>query len=174
MSYTVNLQKRIQELKKKQADLPAILENVARRATEDAIQAAKDATPPKAGTGRDPYRGENTVSGALKSHWGNDSITEPMGTALSGGTTYTTVLGNNLDYASYVDKGHRMDEHFVPGLYVDPRTGILTRNPDGKGGIVVGTKTKYVKGEFIADKGKAAYEESVLKQLDMEIKKLIK
>ena len=170
MRYTVNLQKRIQELKKKQADLPAILENVARRATEDAIQATKDATPPKAGTGRDPYRGENTVSGKLKDHWGNDSETTPV----RNGNRFETVLGNNVNYASYVDKGHRLDEHFVPGLYVDPRTGILTRNPDGKGGIVVGTKTKYVKGEFMADKGKAAYEESVLKQLDMEIKRLMK
>lgn len=172
MSWQTSLNKRVQQLRKAQADLPKILENVARRATEDAIQAAQDATPPKDGTGR--VTGTNTITGELKAHWATDSITEPIGGALSGGTTYATVLGNNLEYASYVEKGHAMDEHFVPGLYVNPHSGLLEYDPARNVGIVVGTKTKYVKGEFMTDKGKAAYEESVLKQLDMEIKKLIK
>ena len=168
MSYTVNFQKRIQELKKKQADLPAILENVARRATEDAIQAVQDATPPKDGTGR--VTGTNTITGELKAHWATDSQSDPV----INGNRVETILANDMEYASYVDKGHNMDEHFVPGLYVNPHSGLLEYDPARNVGIVVGTKTKYVKGEFMADKGKAAYEESVLKQLDTEIKKLIK
>ena len=168
MSYTVNFQKRIQELKKKQADLPAILENVARRATEDAIQAAQDATPPKDGTGR--VTGTNTITGELKAHWATDSQSDPV----INGNRVETILANDMEYASYVDKGHRMDEHFVPGLYVNPHSGLLEYDPARNVGIVVGTKTKYVKGEFMADKGKAAYEESVLKQLDMEMKELMK
>lgn len=78
-----------------------------------------------------------------------------------------------MDYASYVDQGHRMDRHFVPGLYID-ENGQLARNVDGKGGLVVGTKTKYVKGEFMADKAKEAYQKTVLVELDKEIRRLLK
>ena len=154
MSYTVNLQRRIQQLKKAQADLPEILYRTAKGATMRAIEAAKDATPPK----RDSLKGTNTRTGELKAHWDTDSKLEPMGGALSGGSTYVTVLANDMEYASYVDQGHRMDRHFVPGLYVNPESGLLEYDPAAKVGIVVGTKTKYVKGEFMVDKAKEAYE----------------
>ena len=99
---------------------------------------------------------------------------EPMGGALSGGSTYVTVLANDMEYASYVDQGHRMDRHFVPGLYVNPESGLLEYDPAAKVGIVVGTKTKYVKGEFMVDKAKEAYEKAVLTELDKEIERLFK
>ena len=51
MSYTVTLAQRIKQLEKAQADLPNILVEVAKGATMRAIEAAQDATPPKAGTG---------------------------------------------------------------------------------------------------------------------------
>lgn len=172
MSFTVNLQQRLQQLKKLQADLPGIMEEVSRNATIDAIAAAQDATPPKAGTGRDPS-GVHTLTGDLKDHWEKDSITEPMGGALSGGESYTTILGNNMNYASYVNDGHRMDRHFVPGLYIDPKTKKLNYDPEKDVGIMVGTKTRYVKGEFMAEKGKEAYEKSVLAQLDGKIRGLM-
>ena len=165
MSYTVTLQQRIQQLKKAQADLPNILYKTAKQATLRAVEAAQDATPPKAGTGR--LGGTNTITGELKEHWATDSVVEPM---VSGGK-YRTELNNDKDYASYVDQGHRMDKHFVPGLYVD-ENGQLNYDPAAKVGLVVGTKTKYVKGEFMADKGKEAYEKAVPAELDKEIKKL--
>lgn len=168
MSYTVNLQRRIQQLKKAQADLPEILYRTAKGATMRAIEAAKDATPPK----RDSLKGTNTRTGELKAHWDTDSKLEPMGGALSGGSTYVTVLANDMEYASYVDQGHRMDRHFVPGLYVNPESGLLEYDPASKVGIVVGTKTKYVKGEFMVDKAKEAYEKAVLTELDKEIGRL--
>lgn len=168
MSYTVNLQRRIQQLKKAQADLPEILYRTAKGATMRAIEAAKDATPPK----RDSLKGTNTRTGELKAHWDTDSKLEPMGGALSGGSTYVTVLANDMEYASYVDQGHRMDRHFVPGLYVNPESGLLEYDPAAKVGIVVGTKTKYVKGEFMVDKAKEAYEKAVLTELDKEIGRL--
>lgn len=171
MSYTVSLQQRLQQLKKAQAELPGILYKTAKNATMRAVEAAADATPPKKGTGRLP--GTNTVTGELKAHWATDSKVEPMGGALSGGGSYMTVLANNMDYASYVDQGHRMDRHFVPGLYID-ENGQLARNMDGKGGLVVGTKTKYVKGEFMTDKAKEAYQKTVLAELDKEIRRLFK
>lgn len=173
MSYTVNLQQRIQQLKKAKADLPEVLYQAAKAATLRAVEAAQAATPPKEGTGRGPYIGANTITGELKAHWATDSKIEPMGGALSGGSTYVTFLANNMEYASYVDQGHRLKRHFVPGLYID-ENGRLARNLDGKGGLIVGTKTRYVKGEFMVDKGKEAYQKTILAELDKEIRRLMK
>ena len=165
MSYQVSLQRRLQELKKAQQSLTPTLIKVAKGATQRAVEAAQDATPPKKGTGRVP--GPNMITGELKEHWATDSIVEPLVT----GGKYETFLRNDKDYASYVDQGHRMDKHFVPGLYID-ENGQLARDLTGKVGLVVGTKTKYVKGEFMVDKAKEAYEKAVLSELDKEIKKL--
>ncbi len=171
MSYTVTLQQRIQQLKKAQADLPNILYKTAKGATMRAVEAAMDATPPKKGTGS--LKGTHTRTDELKQYWATDSITEPMGGALSGGSSFTTFLKNSMEYASYVDQGHRMDRHFVPGLYID-ENGVLNYDPARNVGLVVGTKTKYVKGEFMVDKAREAYEKAVLAQLDEEIERLFK
>ena len=164
MSYTVTLQQRIQQLKKAQADLPRVLAKTARTATMRAVEAAIEATPPK----MDSLRWTHTRTGELKQRWATDSVTEPR----VAGAAVQTELNNNKNYASYVDQGHRMDRHFVPGLYVD-ENGTLNYDPTAKGGLVVGTKTKYVKGEFMADKGKEAYEKTVLAELDKEIGRLM-
>lgn len=171
MSYTVTLQQRIQQLKKAQAALPNILYKTAKGATMRAVEAAMDATPPKKGTGS--LGGTHTRTGELKQHWPTDSITEPMGGSLSGGSSFTTFLKNSMEYASYVDQGHRMDKHFVPGLYVDDN-GQLNYDPAADVGLVVGTRTKYVKGEFMVDKAREAYEKACLTELDKEIARLFK
>ena len=140
---------------------------VAKGATQRAVEAAMDATPPKKGTGS--LKGAHTRTGELKEHWATDSVVEPLVT----GGKYETFLRNDMEYASYVDQGHRMDKHFVPGLYVD-ENGVLNYDPTAKVGLVVGTKTKYVKGEFMVDKAREAYEKAVLTELDKEIKRLFK
>lgn len=162
MSYTVSLQQRIQQLKKIQADIPNILDAVAEDATLRAVEAAADATPPKAGRGQ---AGTNMLSGELKAHWGNDSETKPS----RRGNEHVTTLANNVEYASYVNDGHRMDKHFVPGLYVNPGSGLLEYDPGADVGIVVGTKTPYVNGEFMTDKGIEAYRRTVLAELGRKI-----
>ena len=162
MSYTVSLQQRIQQLKKIQADIPNILDAVAEDATLRAVEAAADATPPKAGRGQ---AGTNMLSGELKAHWGNASETKPS----RRGNEHVTTLANNVEYASYVNDGHRMDKHFVPGLYVNPGSGLLEYDPGADVGIVVGTKTPYVNGEFMTDKGIEAYRRTVLAELDRKI-----
>lgn len=167
MSYTVTLAQRIQQLKKAQADLPNVMHAAARDATMRAIEATMDATPPKAGGDRLP--GVNTVTGELKAHWKTDSVTEPQKV----GSRYVTYLANDMEYASYVNNGHRMDRHFVPGLYVD-ENGQLNYDPAAKVGLVVGTKTTYVKGEFMVDKGKEAYQEALKNILDAEIERRLK
>lgn len=174
MSSTITMQQYLQKLRKAQADLPNILYETAKGATMRAVEAAQDATPPKAGTDRLP--GTHTITGELKAHWATDSKTEPIGGALSGGKTFITILANNMEYASYVDQGHRMDKHFVPGLYIgingeleyDPQVAELRA-----GGLMVGTKTKYVKGEFMTDKGKEAYEKAVLAELEKRVKEVL-
>ena len=166
MSASVSLQQRLQQLKKLQADLPNVMHAAARDATMRAIEATMDATPPKAGGDRLP--GVNTVTGELKAHWETDSVTEPQKV----GDGYVTFLANDMEYASYVNNGHRMDRHFVPGLYVDG--GQLNYDPTAKVGLVVGTKTTYVKGEFMVDKGKEAYQKAVEEILDGEIRRLAK
>lgn len=170
MSYTVSLQQRLQQFKKAQADLPELLYRIAKGATLRAIEAAQAATPPKEGTGRGPYIGTNTITGELKAHWATDSRAEPQ----IDGTSYQTELNNGMEYASYVDQGHRMDRHFVPGLYINPESGLLEYDPSAEVGLVVGTKTRYVKGEFMVDKAKEAYEKAVLTELDKEIRRLFR
>ncbi len=168
MSDTVTIAKRVLQLKKICADVPSVLKGAARTATMRAVEATMDATPPKAGSNY--VKGTGTRSGELKQHWATDSAIEPARSI--GG--YLTTLANNLQYASYVNDGHRMDRHFVPGLVINPNSGLLERVPRDEGGIVVGTKTKYVKGEFMADKGKAAYHSALVAVLDTEIGRLMR
>lgn len=170
MSSQVSIQRRIQQLKKAGANLGDILYDTAKSATLRAIEAAQAATPPKEGTGRGPYIGANTITGELKAHWATDSLPTPKIT----GNRIETELNNNVEYASYVDQGHRLNRHFVPGLYINPNSGLLEYAPGAKVGIVVGTKTKYVKGEFMVDKAKEAYEKAIIAQLDKEIERLFK
>lgn len=165
MSYQVSLQKRLQELKKAHENLPDALYQIQKNAAQRAVEVATEATPPKAGR----LAGPNMLTGELKQHWATDSQVEPD----VSGNKLTSYLANNKEYASYVDQGHRMDKHFVPGLYID-ENGQLARDLSAKVGLVVGTKTKYVKGEFMVDKAKEAYEKAVLAQLDDEIERLFK
>lgn len=174
MSETVSIQQRIQQLRRLSAEMPDILYKAQVNAARAAVNAAIDATPPKKGTGRSNKRiGKNMITGELKQHWATDSIIEPMGGGLSGGTQYTSFLNNNVQYASYVNDGHRMDRHFVPGLFIDKQGRLafdFKKQAEGKG-MMVGTKTKYVKGEFMVDKAKEAYQKSLRKSLDKEIRR---
>lgn len=173
MSHSVITQGYLQRLKRVRANLPEIMYRVQKAATIQAVEAATKASPPKEDTGRGPYIGRNMITGALKQGWEKDSTIEPI----VSGRKYTTYLKNNVPYTSYVNDGHRMDRHFVPGLYID-EDGLLSYAPSGsvnghKVGIVVGTKTKYVKGEFMGDKARKAYETAVETMLSQEIGRLL-
>lgn len=97
----------------------------------------------------------------MAEHWETDSQTVPI---QSEGALVTT-LANDKQYASYVNDGHRMDKHFVPGLYIGD-DGLLSRNLDGSGGLMVGTRTTYVKGLHITDKAIDKYDETVRSELE--------
>ena len=175
MSFSVSLAQRALQLKKALGAIDNVLIKAQEEATKRAVQAAADATPPKAGTGRGPYMGTNTVTGQLKARWAMDSKVKPEYAAADGGTRkYRTFLRNDMECASYVNDGHRLDRHFVPGLYVNPDSGLLEYDPAADVGLIVGTKTRYVKGEFMVDKGTEAYERAILAHLDREIGRLTK
>ena len=74
-----------------------------------------------------------------------------------------------MQYASYVNDGHRVDKHFVPGLIVNG--GRLELAPDSvDGGLVVGTKTPYVKGLYMKQKGIGKYRSVVRSELEKRVK----
>lgn len=144
----MTLEERIAQLQDVEARFPGELTAIAKGATIRAVEKAAELTP----TTLDDLSGTNTRSGDMKQHWASDSKVTPV----KRGDTYVTELNNDKQYASYVNDGHRMDRHFVPGLVINPESGMLEYNPNGKGGIVVGTKTKYVEGLFMEE---AAHEE---------------
>lgn len=141
----------LHRIRKAMANADKAVERLSEQATYAAIDAATEATPPV----MDDLRGVHTRTGALKNAWEEDSITEPK--KVNG--AYETHLKNNMQYASYVNNGHRMDKHFVPGLYINPYSGELEYDAQRKGevGIVVGTRTTYVPGLFMAEKGEEAF-----------------
>lgn len=164
--YTIK--QRLEELRKNRTKLINKLYDIDKGATMRAVEKAAELTPPT----MDDLSGTNTRSGEMKQHWATDSKVEPVGGMLSGGSTYVTTLANNKDYASYVNDGHRMDRHFVPGLYIN-NDGVLEYDGDyaeGGGGLVVGTKTSYVKGLFMVDKAIEEWR----RVLDFEINKMVK
>ena len=144
----MTLEERIAQLQDVEARFPGELTAMAKGATIRAVEKAAELTP----TTLDDLSGTNTRSGDMKQHWASDSKVTPV----KHGRSYVTELNNDKQYASYVNDGHRMDRHFVPGLVINPESGMLEYNPNGKGGIVVGTKTKYVEGLFMEE---AAHEE---------------
>lgn len=156
------LKTRAEALKKNLEGLDKELANIAKGATMRAVEKAAELTPPTT----NDLSGTNTRTGSLKQHWAKDSKIKPV----KKGNDFETQLANNMEYASYVNDGHRMDRHFVPGLVINEYSGMLEYNPDGKGGIVVGTKTSYVEGLFMVDKAIEEYNRVV----KMETKKLVK
>lgn len=149
----MTLEQREKQLQKIVDKLPGELDRIAKVATMRAVEEATELTPPT----QDDLKGTNTRSGEMKQHWATDSQTTPQ----RRGDDRVTELNNDKEYASYVNDGHRMDRHFVPGLYINPGSGLLEYDPSKKVGIVVGTKTKYVPGLHITDKARKKYRETV-------------
>ncbi len=159
-SFGSQIRKRLEELRKAGQDVPKIMAEVAEGATIEAVRVATENTPPNDGT----IAGTNMRSGDMAQHWAADSQTVPIIT----GSSVRTTLGNNMQYASYVNDGHRVDKHFVPGLIKNG--SLLERSPDGTGGIMVGTKTTYVKGKYMKQKAVGRYRKVVRTELDKRVR----
>lgn len=172
MSFGDAIQRRADLLRKRGADVDGIFRRISKGATQRAIAAAEDKTP----MSEDDLAGVDTRSGHLKQHWGDGSTYLPViRPHPGGGVEYVTILGNDIDYASYVDQGHRLKKHFVPGLMINPVTGKLERVDaqftDALGikhirGIMVGTKTSYIPGLYMSEAGRDVFETAALAELD--------
>lgn len=160
----MTLKQRAAQLRKIEKKFPGRLDDVCAKSTMRAVEAAQERTPP---TGGD-LKGTNTRTGNLKQSWATASQYTPR----RQGDDYVTILGNDMEYASFVNDGHRLDRHFVPGLVINPYSGLLEYNPDGKGGIVVGTKTAYVPGVDMVSDAKDAYEQTAEKELRKLMKEI--
>ena len=154
----MTLEERYKQLEKMLPELEQKITGAARDATLRAIEKATELTPPT----QDDLRGTNTRSGGAKQHWATDSDPAPK----RRGKEIITQLNNDKDYISYLNDGHRMDRHFVPGLYINPESGMLEYDPSKNVGIMVGTKTSYVPGLYMADAAKKVYQETVKTELD--------
>lgn len=155
---SVTLEERIKYLKAQRPKIERRIWSACKDATIRAVEKAADMTP--VGIEK-PLAGTNTRTSGMKQDWAAKSRTVPV----KKGSAYATELNNDMEYASYVDQGHRMDRHFVPGLVINQQSGMLEFNPDGTGGIVVGTKTKYVKGLFMVDAAKEEYKRVLRQEL---------
>lgn len=166
-SFGSQMRKRLNELRRIGQDVPRIIAEVAEGATIEAVRVATENTPPNDGT----IAGTNMRSGEMAQHWATDSQTSPVGMAL-GRPAAVTTLANNMQYASYVNDGHRVDKHFVPGLINNG--SLLEQSPDGSGGLMVGTKTTYVKGKYMKQKAIGKYRTVVRFELDKRVREAFK
>lgn len=104
------------------------------------VESAKAHTPHE-GDGK--KRGFFVISNSLQDSW-HVEYKKVRSKAVVGNIS----LQNDKHYASYVQSGHRVSKHFVPWLYKDGM-GTLSYEPNHNQplfGLVVGTKTPYVKG----------------------------
>lgn len=163
-SFGSQLRKRLAELHAAGQNVPKIMMEVAEGATIEAVRVAVENTPPNDGT----IAGTNMRSGDLAQHWETDSMTVPEYT----GASVITALRNDMQYASYVNDGHRVDKHFVPGLIKNG--SLLEKSPDGSGGLMVGTKTTYVSGKYMKQKAIGKYRTVVRSELDKRVREAFK
>ena len=161
-SFGAQIRKRLAEIRKAQGDVKQVIAETAEAATVAAVETATQNTPPNGGAS---LAGTNTRTGALAQSWSTDSQVQPI--------NGKTMLANNMQYASYVNDGHRVDKHFVPGLIING--GMLERAAPGDDrGIVVGTKTTYVPGLYMKEKAVGKYRTTVRMMLTQKARELLK
>lgn len=143
MSFGDGLKDMVRRYEEYQKELVAEIPKQLGVTTAFIVEKVKEYTPP---TEAEKYNANAT--GDLKAHWEQDSFLTPI----SSNGAHTTIIANNLQWASYVENGHRMDKHFVPGLFIVGGQLVYDASLADKGGIMVGTKTKYVRGVYMLDR----------------------
>lgn len=159
-SFGSTIRKRLKQLYELGEDVSKIIDEVNTGAAIEAVRVATENTPPNTGK----LAGTGARTGQMAQHWTLDSDT-----ASKNGVAF---LRNNMQYASYVNDGHRMDMHFVPGLIVNE--GLVERVHADEGGMMVGTKTKYVRGLYMKEKAIKRWQRVVRLELDKRIKEHFK
>ena len=137
----------IARLQAVRAKVPGFLTDIARKGIEVAVKYAEEHTP----VGNGEARATPHPPGAMRDAWRQDSQMEPE--AIPNGVR--VVLANDVrsphdpaySYASDVNDGHLMDQHYVPEL-----------------GITVGVHTHYIPGLHIAEFAVDAFEQYCAKE----------
>lgn len=157
---------RVEQLRRRGGDIDEIIKRVQGNATSAAVIEATNLTPPNETSG--PH-GTGTVTGQTKARWAWASRTTSI---KWNDMIYETILGNDLQWVSYLNDGHRMDKHFVPGLIINPYNGLLEKVDPALGGIMVGTQTQYVIGRYMREGALEVYKKLLYDGLTDELKKL--
>lgn len=168
---TSNLKKFLAGMKDATRETREQTERNIKDACAEMVLRAKETTPPLNGEDR----GKNTVTGDLAASWkyeitySNDGLKTSVKLENDANYEYEKKLPNGttikteVHYASYVNDGHIMKQHFVPGLYIDG-TGALARKIFEEGekisGLVVGTQTEKVEGYNMVEKAKERFFEA--------------
>lgn len=160
MKVTFNLSSKMKELPKKakkaQKKLMAGIRQNARDACEIMQEVAREHTPHD-GDGK--KRGFDVISNSLQNAWHAEF--QPSQEKNEVGIVK---LENAKYYATYVQMGHRVKRHFVPWLYKDD-LGTISYETDHNQpmfGLVVGTKTPYVKGVDMIGPAHEAFERAFM------------
>ena len=151
----MNLEERIRQLRQAKTQIPGILARAGMNAALRAVEKAVEETPPTVNS----LRGTNTRTGEMKQHWVTDSRPRPV----RQGDSYVSELNNAGSYrlvdgtSSSSCCQYTLPHHSAPAS--------LEFNPDGTGGIVVGTRTAYVPGLFMVDKAVEEYRRVLREEL---------
>jgi len=86
------------------------------------------------------------------------------------GSNLEITLLNPLEYATYVEFGHRVKKHFVPGKWVGNR---FIYNPDSQTGVMMGVKTSWVEGKFMATISLKEIQDIIPTEWDKRLNKLV-
>lgn len=101
-------------------------------------------------------------TGDLRKQWALSSIVRT-------GAELTITIFNPLEYASFVEYGHRMTKHFVPGEWKGNR---FIYNPDAETGVIMGVKTQWVEGKYMCTISMKEISDIIPKEWDKRFKKI--
>lgn len=144
MKTTFDLADKLKRLSKEMNDYGSGLTRGIKRnaitASETMVEVAKENTPNSTDGKK---RGFNVISDSLQRSWYSRCRTN-FGKKI----VCKVTLENTKPYAMFVQNGHYVKRHFVPWLYKDKNGTISyeTNHSQPVFGLIVGTKTKYVKG----------------------------
>lgn len=132
--------------------IPGEFDRVAEKTLNDTVSVgevyAKDLTP--------------SVTGDAKGKWQTAKAYKVV-------NGFRARLYNNSSYIGYINNGHRMEPHFVPGEWVGT---VFDYNPFAKEGVIMGAKTKYVKGKFMLEKASGKAEKFLVSKMSKEVDKI--
>lgn len=140
----------IKELKAIPGEFDRVSEKLLNDTTSVAEVYAKDLTP--------------AVTGDAKAKWQTKK-------AYKVANGFRARLFNNSEYIGYINNGHRMEPHFVPGEWVGDK---FEYDPFSKDGVLMGSKTKYVKGKFMLEKASGRAEKFLIRKANTEIENIKK